>query len=177
MNPATIKDVEKYLKPGQGWTVTAIVFLVLAPIYLAGLPWMSLFCLAIAALFFWLAYSAKKKLRALMTDMEATGEQGRILQDFAAAQSVFNGELRVGHHYLFGKGSGIVLRYGEIKQIYQHVQRSYFIETARTLQYVNLNGKTKVLCKIPLRDKGKDQVLQLMAFIQSKNPTVKLGYK
>lgn len=177
MNTATAQDVQKYLKTGNGWMVGTILCAVLALVYLPMLPFLSVLCLAIGALCFWRRTVVKRKLREQLEGLDGSAEQSRILQDFAHAQSVIGDTLRVGQHYLYGKGSGRVVAYSEIKQVYQHIQRTNFVETARTLQYVNTDGKTRVLCRLPLRDKAKDEVLQVMAFILSKNPNVKLGYR
>lgn len=177
MNSVTVNDVEKYLKPGGGFIVCAVLFAFMTLMFLTIMPVGAVVSAAITGLCIWGHIRAVKLLKSQLESMQSTGELDRVLQDFAAGQSVFDDNLRVGNYYLFGKKHGGVVRYGEIKQIYQHIQRTYFIETARSLQFVDVNGKTRVLCKLPLWDKAKTQVLQVMAFVQSKNPTVKLGYK
>ena len=43
--------------------------------------------------------------------------------------------------------------------------------------YKNAAGKAFTLCKLPLRDKARDDVMKVMVFIHGKNPAAKLGYK
>lgn len=174
MNSATIKDLTKYIKPGNGWKVGAIVCVVLAVIYMAVLPVLTVTCLVIAALCIWRYVAAQKKMEA---QLESSGALERVLADFASAKSYFKDSLRVGNYYLYGKNHGRMVPYGDIKQVYQHVQRTYFVESARNLTYVGPDGKARALCKLPLRDKGKEELLQVLAVMLSKNPNIKVGYQ
>lgn len=168
MNPETVRELKKYLNPGRGWKIGAVSCLVLA---LTGLlmPVLVVLWLALAGLCFWFAVSAGRKLTdALEADM---------VWDYAAAVSMFDGELRMGNRYLFGRNHGRVVAYDQIRQVYQHVQKTYVFETSRCLMYKKAAGKALALCKLPLRDRAREDVMKVMVFIHSKNPGVRLGYK
>lgn len=116
---------------------------------------------------------AKKTYQA----MEESGEIQRVVADFATALPLVKDQVRIGQHYIFGKKKNRIVRYEEIRQVYQHITRTYFIETERCLKYVDSRGKTRVLCNLLDRGKSDEDVMRIMLVIQAKNPGVKLGYK
>ena len=79
--------------------------------------------------------------------------------------------------WIFIKGSGKLLEYSEIVQIYQYIHKTNFIEDERALKYRDSKGKERRLCRLELGDKSKDEMLQMIDIICRKNPTVKIGYR
>ncbi|MBO5129482.1 MAG: hypothetical protein J6B95_03945 [Oscillospiraceae bacterium] len=168
MNQETVRELKRHLNPGGPWKIAGIVCLALALLCAVLLP-LLIGWLVLAGLCFWRYAAAGKKLTAAL--------EADMVRDYTAAISMFDGELWVGNRYLFGRNHGRVVAYEDIRQVYQDVQKTYIFETSRCLKYKNAAGKAFTLCKLPLRDRARDDVMKVMVFIHGKNPAAKLGYK
>lgn len=133
--------------------------------------------LAMGVIMIWVSVSSRKDYRKHLERLEQTGEIDRVLQDFATAQPLVGGAVRLGQYYIFGKRQGGAVRYEDIRQVYQHIHKRNFVENSRSLRYVNSQGKTKDLCSLALRGKSDQDVMRIMAVIKAKNPSVHLGYR
>ena len=168
MNPETVKELKNYLNPGKGWKIVGIVLAVLAVLSLILSLIPAVLCLAAAGSCFWRRKVAEQTLMGAITE--------EITRDFSASQPMFEGELRVGNQYLFGKNSGAVVAYGHISRVYENIQKTAFLETNRNLMYKDASGKARSLCKLPLKGRAAEDVMKVMIFIRTKNPGVRLGY-
>ncbi|MBQ9762487.1 MAG: hypothetical protein IJV82_05345 [Oscillospiraceae bacterium] len=108
--------------------------------------------------------------------LESDSRFPQIQEDFARSFPMFNDTLRFGNTWIFRKGKKI-LTYADIRQVYQHIQKTNFIESERRLVYVNRNGKIDTLCNLQLRGKSDEELMKAIALIHSKNPGVKIGYR
>ena len=169
MNPETVKELKSYLNPGNAWKIAGIALVVLAALCLIVSLLSAVLCLAGACGCFWRRRVADQILTGRITE--------EILRDFAASHPMFDGELRVGNQYLFGKNSGAAVAYGDICRVYENIQKTAFLETNRNLMYKDASGKASSLCKLPLKGKAAEDVLKVMIFIRTKNPVVRLGYQ
>ena len=97
--------------------------------------------------------------------------------DFNNAITMRKGRIKFGDKWIFIKNKGYFLRYEEITQIYQYIHKTNFIEDERSLKYVDTKGKHRVLCKLELHDKSKDEAMQILSIICSRNPRVTIGYR
>ncbi|MBO4939105.1 MAG: hypothetical protein J6J51_07765 [Clostridia bacterium] len=177
MDPAKVKELKKYLAPGPGWLIIGTFLLVISALTLPGMGFPALIYLVFGAVLLWIGISSTNDVKKLLKSFEEKGELGRVLSDFESAQSYIKGKLRVGSYYLFGKKKGQVVRFEDIRQIWQTVHKRNGIESHRTLQYIDRQGKTQTLCDLQSREKSNDELIQIMTLIKLHNPGVHLGYK
>lgn len=166
MHPETVKEMKTYLAPGRNWLTAAIVLAAAALLCLTVSLIPAVLCLAAAGACLWRRTKAEQAWLGGLTE--------EAVRDFSVAQPLCAGELRVGHQFLFGKHQGSPVAYGDLRQVSQHVQKTVF-ETGRALVYRDERGKTRTLCRLPLRDAAREDVMKVMLFIRSKNPAVRLG--
>lgn len=96
-----------------------------------------------------------------------------IEQDFARAYPFVKGKLRLGQSYIFAKGSGRLVAYSDLVQVYQHIHTISGIEDKRMLKYIDANGKHHVLCKLRLKGKSDSEMKDIITVIRQKNRDVK----
>lgn len=168
----TLKELQAFLKPGSGWIIAAVISIVLGCIYLIPLPFLSVPCFLFAVFSFWRKVSIQKAFLSRMKQ-DTTG----ILNDFAASKAMLNGKLRLGSRYAFGKGGKSEAAYADMKQIYQRIERVYFVESSRSLLYVDKDDKKHVLCTIPTRGQADQELTVIFAYLKHINPDIILGYK
>ena len=185
MNEEKMNELKKYINPKSwGLCIVGVVFLAMAVFLIASGAvtegGKSLFAVAIFLLggvgMFWSGISGHKEYKTKMAELENSGELGRLLSDFGAAQSFVDGKIRLGQTYIFGKGQGHWITYGEIRQVYQYVHKKNFVENGRQLRCVNSQGKTLTLCDLKLKGKSDEDVYKIVAIIKTKNPGVIIGY-
>lgn len=177
MDPVKLKEMKKYLKPGLGWIIFGALMLIISILGFMGMGWVALIYLIGGGILLWVGISSSNDVEKLVRELEAKGELERVLADFEGGKSFVKDKIRVGNSYLFGKRKGQIVRYEDIRQIYQSIRKRNGAETSRTLQYVNAQGKTLTLCDLQLREKSNEDMMKIMMIIKAKNPAVKLGYQ
>lgn len=100
-----------------------------------------------------------------------------IEEEFISAIPMRKDSVRFGKNYIFIKHSGKLLKYSDIKQVYQYIHKTNFVENERALKYIDLNGKHRKICNLLLREKSNDELSQMISIIMCKNPNVKIGYR
>ena len=100
-----------------------------------------------------------------------------IENDFANAYPMRNDTIRFGERWIFCKNSARLIRYEEIKQVYQYIHKTNFLEDMRAVKIADINGKHRIICKLELRGASDEELKQIMMIIYQKNPRVKLGYR
>lgn len=138
---------------------------------------MGLFIAAMGGVIIWAAFSNMRELNNQFRELENAGKLDRIVEEFNRAEVLVKDKVRLGQNYIFGKGSGRLVRYEEIRQVYQYIKKRNFVEVVRSLKYVDNQGKTRDLCQLQLRGKSDEDVKKIVVAILSKNPMVKIGYK
>ncbi len=172
-----MEALNKFMKPRIGMIIVGAVFLLIGILcVITVFSWPVLFIVAFGGIILAVGISEQKKYKDYIQQLTDSGEINQVIADFNGGRQMIKGALILGNTYLIGKGQGQVVRYTDICQIYQHVTRRNFVESSRKLVYVGPDGKPHDLVDLPLRDKAKDEVIQIMVIVQSKNPNVKLGY-
>ena len=97
-----------------------------------------------------------------------------IEQDFARAYPFVKGKVRLGQSYIFTKGSGKLVAYSDIVQIYQHIHSISGIEDKRMLKYIDADGKHHALCPLRLKGKSDSEMKDILTVIRQKNRDVKV---
>ena len=138
---------------------------------------MGLFMMVMGGVIIWSCISNILELNRQFAQLEEQGRLEAIVAEFDRAEVLVKGKVRLGPNYIFGRGAGHLVRYEDIRQVYQYVKKRNFAEVVRSLKYVDRNGKTRDLCELQLRGKSDEDVKKIMVMILSKNPMVKIGYK
>ena len=175
------KELKKYLTAGVGgWWVLTGAAGALTVIYLVSLaagndvdPMGLGVFLIILALSLIPQLVTMGKMKKLAEDPNLPAME----QDFRMAQPMRKGKVLFGRNWIFVKGRKTPVLCGDIRQVYQFIQKTNFIESARTLRYVDTKGRTRDLCSLDLRGKSDEEVRQMVQLILTKNPNVKVGYK
>lgn len=111
--------------------------------------------------------------RAFFTGLESQNINA-IEQDFAKAYPFVKGKVRLGKSYIFTKGSGKLVAYSDIAQIYQYIHKISGIEDKRMLKYIDADGKHHVLCPLRLKGKSDSEMKDILTVIRQKNRDVKI---
>ena len=187
MPTSSKKDFVKYTKGfGPYWLIAVGVLVVLYFVHLvistdpAGVPLLtmaliSLIPIGLSIWLIWRGISYLKKYTACVQEAESSGELQAILADFSRSHSMMRDGIRLGEKYIYSKGGGYPVSYGEIESVYQAIIRRNFVESERRLNAVVSGGKVRTLCNLKLRGKSDEDVLEIMDYIQQRNPRVQLG--
>lgn len=120
-----------------------------------------------------LVVSAPKRI---IRRLEEEGELSNVIMDFQEGEKLFGDAIRVGNKYIIGKGTNCIISYKDIKQIYQYIHKTNHFEDYRSLRAYTNDG-TKDICQLPRNGAGEQTVRQLIMYICTKNPNIKVGYK
>ena len=99
-----------------------------------------------------------------------------IETDFQRGYPFVRGKVRLGENYIFAKGSGQLVAYGDIGQIYLHIHRIGGMEDKRMLNFVDASGRHFPLCPLQRKGKSDDEMRDILAVIRRKNPDVKISF-
>ena len=109
--------------------------------------------------------------------LETDASVEQIEADFQKAVPMRKDTIRFGEKWIYLKRKSKLLSYGDITRVYQYIHRTNGFEDERALKYVNTAGKHRRLCKLELRNKSEQELVQIITLILSKNPDVKVGYQ
>ena len=138
--------------------------------YLGGL-----FLIAMGVYMVYCWFRDKKQMDRQMEAWRSTGVLQGLLAEFQQSAPVFKDTLRLGQTHLFPKGTGKVLTYGQLTQVYQYVHKRNFVEDRRELRAV-VAGKEITLANLPLKGKGDEDLKKVLGFFLMKNPGIHVGY-
>lgn len=111
------------------------------------------------------------RLRKQFIELEEAGETENVLRAFLEGNPVLKRRLRLANKYIFGKGSGVILRYDQIALIYEHTYKKGFREQSRVLEVYTNNKKTYELCELPLwgnQTKEVDAICELIEYKKAR---------
>lgn len=97
-----------------------------------------------------------------------------IEQDFARAYPFVKGRVRLGQSYIYAKGSGKLVAYSDLVQVYQYIHKISGMEDKRMLKYVDAAGNHHMLCQLRLKGKSDAEMKDILTVIRQKNPDVKV---
>jgi len=132
----------------------------------------------IGAGFLFMGRSNKSTLNKYLSIAASTGELQRILNDFAASQSLADDRIRLGSEYIFGRKMGRPISYSELRKVYPFIVTG--TTCARYLKGVTADGQEHIICEFIVRGSQKTPHPDENAIYQhilSKNPHIYLGYK
>lgn len=107
--------------------------------------------------------------------LNESGAMAFCAADYANARKTLRNRIAFGDQWLFGLGTGNMVRYEDITQIYRHKATVNWIFKVYDVLEVKLaNGKSVTICRVPLFHK-KDELQEVFRVVNSKNPYAKLG--
>ena len=111
-------------------------------------------------------------------NLEQNGQLPALEEDFAAAESVLKGKIRLGRDHLYLRHEGRAVPYGDVLQAYQKVTKTYGVETDRDLMLLLRGHRFAASAgKLKTRGKSDEEMIRIVSFLQSKNPSLKIGYR
>lgn len=196
MNESVVKELKKYIffsSIGEfireiGGLIILIILLVIFITNISGILDMIrsednmlgkiIFCVIVlfpvfGIVHYCLVVSAPKRI---IRRLEEEGELSNVIMDFQEGEKLFGDAVRVGNKYIIGKGTNCIISYKDIKQIYQYIHKTNHFEDYRSLRAYTNDG-TKDICQLPRNGAGEQTVRQLIMYICTKNPNIKVGYK
>lgn len=164
---------------GPFFTIIACGGFVVGLICLSGdFMWFGLFMIVMSAISLFSDLSGNGSYKKFLSTAVSTGELQRIINDFAASQSLADDRIRLGDEYIFGRKMGRPISYAELRKVYPFIVTG--TTCARCLKGVTVNGQEHVLCDFIVRSSQKTPHPDENAIYQhilSKNPNIYLGYK
>lgn len=115
------------------------------------------------------------KLRKQLRELEQTGEMVKVLNDYEHARSMYDGKLRLGNFYAFGKGCNALVKYADIDRVFEYVHYTNSIRDQRMLKVRMKGGKEFELCHLKVFKKRFDEEAQIIRIILERNPEVQIG--
>ena len=178
------KDLKKYIAPGWASYIAVGLFAALILVALIrGTLFKSdsipiLFVFGILAVVCSLLPILKIQRAKKAIQREFSENRGdTLLEDFSKATGYCHDAIRVGEAYLFGRKTAQIMRYEDLKQVYQYIHKTNFVEDARKLRAVTQEGKTVDLCNLKTGNKDTQDRANVIACILNANPNVKIGYR
>ena len=178
----TEKDLRNYLHPG----ITAFIgtmfygLILLFSIFTGNTSAMPIGFLVFGGLAALCAIAPFRKIsdaNAAIDSARITGKADSLLQEFSSGEQFFRDNLRAGEHWLFGRKTGTILEYSNIRQVYQYVHKTNFAEDRRELRAKTIDNKTVTLCRLKVKGADDAELRQFLMKVLSYNPTIQLGYR
>ena len=189
MNEDSLKALKKYLKPNLYLVILMGLISVFAFfIALIGdssdkgisdtFIFIGIVFLLFAVTFIVITVVKSKNTEKSIKDIEEKGGLQILINDFETGGRAFKDSLILGQTFMLGKKMGHIVDYREIRQVYQYIHKTNFVEDKRTLVVV-CGEKSEVIdiCRLPLFGKADDEVMQVIQYMISKNPNIKVGSK
>ena len=141
--------------------------------YIWGIP--GVFGLILAMILLPTSASARKKAEQAIESLGSYERQLAAAELEAPTTHRENKDrLRLGEHWLFGKRQGLLLPYDRVVWVYEQVQRTNFIVTARHLFLADDRGH--ITAAASFGRNGHDEILRLIGEIAARNPAVMTGF-
>lgn len=161
------KAIVKFVKPNM----VPVIILICIPPILTIIGLLLLLCVTLPA---------NKRVNKRIEELEANGELERAYAEFTSpnAKHLIKGKLILTEHYIFGKNSGLILTYDEVKWAYKHryTRSVLFIPIVVT---DSLYLATKTFKPGPIAGKGrdkKDDIKTAIIEIYNHNRNCLIGY-
>ena len=105
--------------------------------------------------------------------------------DFYSSLPFMNDHIRLGNEFVFGRNYCVILRYSDIRRVYQYTFKLNFVETNRELHAVDLHGKVWRLCELEVHrmfsarknELLDEQAAKVLSLMLRKNPRIAIGYR
>lgn len=136
-----------------------------------------LFFMMMAFCFFIIGFAPQSAYKKCLKRLEALGELERACEEINSLGCMTVGKDRgkLTAHYLYGKKTGIVVRYEDILWCYRKIQRYNFVAVNSYLMVGTAFCKMQTAITMGKNDKN-DEIPQAMMYIAQRNPNVLFGF-
>ena len=170
-------ELKKYIRPGVGTLILGGVLIAIGVCVAVSVSiGAGLIMLALALLCNIGTIIELSRWSDTLKIFEQSGLMDEAVANFNAAIPHLDGELLLGEKYLFGKRSGLILSYNEIRNAHQYIHKTNFAEDSRKLRVVLTSGKSIDLCKLKVRGKSDDALKAALVAMIEKNGAMTIGY-
>ncbi len=136
----------------------------------------------VVALIFFIAFLSsvigiinRIKFRKQLRELKMTGEIEKVLNDYEHARSMYDGKLKMGNLYAFGKRSNAIIRYADIERVFEYVHYTNAIRDQRMLKVRMKDGKEFELCHLKVFKKRFNEENEIIRVILERNQEVQVG--
>ncbi len=167
MKKSSVSSLVKYLFPPVDNLAKELV-LVAAGVVIAVVErniWVTLVLLLLAAFDFVPDIVKIMRFFSQVSYLKGRNEMTAILADFASAEEHMDGELKIGKKYIFGKRSGYILSYDDMKKLHHFVRKKYGNKRKRFIEAFSFEDNKIKLCKVSDTEKmlkGADEVMHIV---------------
>lgn len=184
------KTIDKYVKPWGWFRVVAWIFVALGVFsFFCGIfssqssdaigasMTCLIFSLLVALCFFGMGFAPRKLYKSCLKRLEALGELERANEEINTTGAMTIGKDRaiLTSHYLYGKKTGMVVRYEDILWCYRRIQRYNFVAVNSYLMVGTAFCRVQTGITLGKNDKN-DEIPKAMMYIAQKNPTAFFGF-
>ena len=179
-------EMIKYVRPSRVcmFLLMPFSFVVSASVGVAALAgffsgenvYLCLLILCIGLLLMWLAISPFRDYRKMMKFFTDGGIYHEATADFLSAQSFMNDNMRMGNKYIFSRRLCTVIRYGDIRRLYQSGYEANGAERARELKAVDISGQNWHLCVLTPDTDNQPGLKEAVDFMLSKNSRIVIDF-
>ncbi len=169
MKKTTVSAVAKYLFPPIDNLWKGLIFIV-AGIIIALLEsnlWLFVL-LFVLALFDFVPDIVKiSRFLSQIRYLKGRREMEEILEDFSGAEEYMDGQLKIGKKYAFGKKSGSIVSYRDIKKIHHFTRKKYGYRNKRFIEVFTYEGEKIKLSKVNDNDEALKQAENAVIIIKN----------
>lgn len=141
----------------------------------------NIYCIVCAiilwVIFPWCKNKGINEMNKRLNELEQQGKLSYLYADFEHGSRAFNDRLRMGENFLIGNKTGTVVTFGEITRIYKYVHSTNGIKDNQIMKIVTVNNTTRDLCNLSTWFSDENEEMQVVQYVLSKNPNVRVGYK
>ena len=115
------------------------------------------------------AFVPSLSYRRMTNFLKRNGLYQEAISDFVSAKSFMNDRIRMGDKYIFCKRKCVILRYFDIRRVFQDFDMKDGQETSRTLNAVDNSGNVWFLCDLETNTDNQPGLREILDFMTSKN--------
>ena len=130
----------------------------------------------VGVLFVLVGQSKTKNFRLALKRLTDRNRIGTLLYEFENAGRAFGDSVILGDTFIIGKGMGVIVQYSDIRRVYQYVHSTNGIEDTRLLRAELVSGREADLFMLPHSGKGDEELNNVINYMCSINPRIKVGY-
>jgi hypothetical protein len=175
MKKTSVSSLVKYLFPPIDNLAKELV-LILAGVVIAVFErniWIALMLFVLAAFDFVPDILKIHRFLSQINYLKGRKEMDSILADFDCASEHMDGQLKIGKKYIFGKKSGYVLSYDDMKKLHHFIRKKY--GRKRFIEAFSLEGNKIKLCKVNDTEKMLMEAEKVMAIVKELVPEAEIS--
>ncbi len=175
----TDDEMIKYVRPSRVdvFLLTPLVFVMSVLAVVAAVAeffsgeniYLCMMLLCVGLFLMWLSVSPFRDYRKMMRFFTDSGIYHEAAADFISAQSFMKDRMRMGNKYIFCRRLCTVIRYNDIRRVYQNGLEANGAERARELKAADTSGHEWNLCLLKPNTDNQPGLKEALDFMLSKN--------